>query len=82
MIKLGNHQIKITHYTQKARKTEVEVYDNDNNLVTLGTAYCSPRDNFSRTVGRKLALRKALTESPMPKGERLLMWEDYIQKWG
>lgn len=49
-------------------------------LVSIGSAFKSPRDNFSKAVGRKLALGRAL--SVLPREERKEFWEKYFEKIG
>ena len=42
--------------------TEVEVYDEDGNLLGKGSSVCSPCENFSRKLGRQIALGRALKD--------------------
>ena len=48
----------------KGGKTEVEIYDVENKdepkLVAKGEAFCSLRDNFSKSLGKRIALGRAL----------------------
>lgn len=47
----------------KGGETEAFVYEPGNNhVVAFGAAYCSPKDNFSRPLGRKIALGRALQQ--------------------
>lgn len=64
-------KIKFKHFI-KARLTVCEVGD------SVGVAVCSPRDNFSRNVGRKVALTKALQSSHFTKYDRTKVWEEYF----
>ena len=64
-----------------ARRTECEVTivftaSRTWNLSVLydGVAECSARDQFSRKVGRKLSLARALKKAPLDKADRLAIW--------
>lgn len=43
-----------------------------------GFAQCIPTDQFSRAIGRKLTLTRALAESGISKSERTQIWEAYF----
>jgi len=43
----------------------------------LGAAFCSWADNFSRNIGRKISLSRAMQTAELPKKERTLIWEAY-----
>jgi hypothetical protein len=45
-----------------------------------GAASCSPYDNFSREVGRKIALGRALRATGWPKETRKEAWHLYFKK--
>ena len=47
--------------------------------VHIGTSFCSPKDQFDRSVGRKVALAKTLKQVPSTK-QRLEYWQAYF-KW-
>ena len=42
------------------RVTVASVYDKDNNSMSFGIAVCSPKDNFKKSEGRKIAYDRAL----------------------
>lgn len=44
----------------KGGETEAKVYDPDDSVVAIGVATCHERDNFSRRIGRDIALGRAL----------------------
>ena len=47
-------------------------------LTHVGAAYCSPKDNFSRIKGRKIALARAIKD--LPRSERKVIWDEYLDK--
>ena len=49
-------------------------------IVTV--AICSPKDNFCKSIGRKVALKKALKETLFNKTERKYIWQEYFQYVG
>jgi len=44
--------------------------------IILGSALCSPRDQFSREVGRKIAFTRAL--NALPRQLRSALWANYF----
>lgn len=46
----------------KGGETEARVYGPDDSLVAIGVAVCHPSDNFSRRLGRSIALGRALKQ--------------------
>ena len=42
--------------------TVVDILDKEGNNVATAAAYCNDTDNFSRTIGRDIALGRALKE--------------------
>ena len=52
----------------------------DTPFTTLGYANCSPRDNFSRRTGRKLALGRAMITHGISKPVRTELWQDYFMQ--
>lgn len=43
---------------------------------SLGASRCHPTDNFCKSIGRKLALKNAI--SHMPRAIRRQVWEEYF----
>lgn len=66
------------------RYTDCRIYEIEGGLVALGSARCSPLDNFSKEKGRKLSLKDALSESnsyisqTKDKEFRRLVWNAYF----
>ena len=52
----------------KGGKTIARILDADENLVAEGVAVCSAKDNFSRPLGRKIALGRALRALNLQRG--------------
>jgi hypothetical protein len=49
-----------------------DVANEDSKVLGCGESYCNHTDNFSRMVGRKVSLTKAL--SMLPKSDRTQVW--------
>ncbi len=53
------------------------------NLLAVGDAICSPYDRFSRKIGRKLSLTRAINnlkkKYDLPKEERTFIWIEYFK---
>ena len=66
---------------QKAKRIHriivASVYDNQSNSLSFGVAICSPRDVFSKYIGRKLAFARALHD---PKKKVVLKNRRNIRK--
>lgn len=43
--------------------TKVEIYDENHESLGAGYAYCSVKDNFSKEIGRKIALKRAIADA-------------------
>jgi hypothetical protein len=50
----------------------------DDCMYGIGQARCSWKDNFSRKVGRKLSLQRALDDSNFDAGQRQQIWEQVL----
>lgn len=75
-IKLGDYQIRI----QRIETTYiVDLFDNNGVFVSSGKAVKNPKDQFSRKVGRKIAIKHAIMAAGelIPHGERKAIWESY-----
>ena len=82
MIKLGNLKVDINHTFDKEGRHVItaQIFDQETKLINRAKTTCSKSDNFNRNKGRKLAISKALTGSPVAKEERKLFWEAYRTK--
>jgi len=61
--------------------TECRITVPDNALaVSFGHAHCSIKDNFSRAIGRKVSLGRALIAAFPDKEDRRYVWEQYFLK--
>jgi len=49
----------------------------DNTEIARGVAICHDKDQFNKEVGRKKALRRAISEISLSKDERKAIWDDY-----
>lgn len=72
--------------TVTIRYTHCELFILSDDRLTLaklarGTARCSPRDNFCKETGRKVALADALKKSDLKKADREIVWKWYKDMW-
>lgn len=74
------YKLKPNRETGKLEKnpksTEVKVV-NQAGQTAIGIARCSKKDNFCKEVGRKLALKRAISQLTLTKEERTKLWKDY-----
>jgi hypothetical protein len=74
-VNLNNQEYQISfHHDQFNKYTECKIIT-DNTYVALGYAYCRVGDNFNYAVGRKIALKKAI--SHFQRDDRKVFWESY-----
>jgi len=61
----------------KVRKhtTAVLINPDDNVTIGYGESICNEVDNFNKSIGRKIALSRAINH--LPKDVRSKIWEDY-----
>ena len=57
------------------RRCSMAVVTTDCKTETMGISVCHPKDNFSRSIGRKRALREALFS--LSKDIRCAVWDQY-----
>lgn len=50
----------------------------DNSLLNSGHSSCTINDTFSKEIGRKISLTRAVKE--LPKSERTKIWEAYLNR--
>ena len=46
-------------------------------ICSKGECFCSPSDNFSKEIGRKTSLARALNGTFFSKADRAYIWECY-----
>lgn len=73
-------RIQFKHHEN--RVTECFLIDESGTTVCCGEALCHSLDQFSRSVGRKLALSRALRSSLLSKATRTSVWESYFARKG
>jgi hypothetical protein len=79
----GNFKINFRHVTQgESRYTECNLMDENKFLLATGFAFCHKKDNFSRAVGRKLALTSVLASAfvkdAFDKAWKKEVWDEYF----
>lgn len=66
------------------RSVECSVFDvlgvDETKLISKSTVTCYYKDRFTREMGRKQALRRALFYTNLTKAERSLVWEGYHRR--
>lgn len=76
-----NNAIQFSHSTKsEARHTVCELLTVDEGNLkpfATGVAHCHPKDNFSKAVGRKRSLKRALENAGLDKSERTQAWNAY-----
>ena len=56
-------------FAPKGGSTEVNIYDQQNELVTGYTAFCCPKDQYNRKIGKNIALGRALKQVEIINGK-------------
>lgn len=57
------------------------IQDKDGKTISKGCSVVSPKDNYEKSVGRKLTLGRALRSAGFSYEERQAVWEEY-RNWG
>ncbi len=73
---LGSHGINSLVPRRCVDATIEANFGTDRGHALLGTSVCSPKDNFRKSKGRKLAVANAIQE--LPKEDRKKIWEAYF----
>lgn len=47
------------------------------NHISEGISYCNEKDNFSKEIGRKISLTRALINGNFSKSDRKYIWDAY-----
>ncbi len=73
-----NTIVKTFLHPGKRRFTEASIMVGD---MTVGTGYsiCHPSDNFSKKIGRKLALKDACDLAFVDKEGKSMAWQAYLE---
>jgi hypothetical protein len=84
-MQLGNFNVR---FNRRDKTYEVEIRSlNSDDIIGFGAATCSRKIEFVKDTGRKIALKKALSDSFLNKQERYDIWESYrtmtaMPRWG
>jgi len=77
------YEIRFKHFNYesesngKQRITHVSIYNGQ--LTTVGMFFSHPKLQFSRSLGRKWALKRALENLRLSKEERTEIWNEYFR---
>ena len=50
--------------------------------IGQGESACSRRDNFSRSIGRKISMARALADAKFDRDQRCGFWKAYFDRLG
>ncbi len=88
-VDVGDKQYKVVfgHYHagtdgSKSKAITFCIINSNGHFVSDGLAACSWADNFSRSIGRKISLSRALKSAFDKKEVRRLFWENYFAARG
>lgn len=65
---------------EKPDRTHCIIRYEDKEALCIGVAICSPKDNFSKFLGRKFSLRDALKEEGLDKKFKKACWEQFLKE--
>lgn len=60
--------------------TQCSILDNEDNEIGYGAAWCHPKDQFNKDVGRKMALSQALKAAAFDLETRKMFWDSYLHR--
>ena len=86
-MKAGDLNIKWRYIERDTHKPMTEcLLQYGDTLLDRGSAFCHPKDHFSRDAGRRLSLSRAMKNAGMAKEERTVIWELYrnmkkLKRW-
>jgi len=84
MFQVDHYFVKFRHYKTEENEgishvTSCEIIDDRAKILNSGYAICSILDQFSRKIGRKISLGRALLNAfPEDKELRRKFWETYL----
>lgn len=53
-------------------------FKDDGQVIATGIASCDSRDNFDKSIGRRLSMKRAMNKSNFSRAERIRIWEAYL----
>ena len=74
----GEIRVSMHPYETQCGIVRIEKNKNDEETIGVGLSSCSINDQFSYAVGRKLALKRAIQDSNIPKESRNIIWTAYF----
>jgi hypothetical protein len=77
MFKSNEYKISFKHNVKEG-VTSCYVNREDNDIY-IGKAICSEEDQFNKSVGRKIALSRALLSAGISRPVRRKIWFDYFK---
>jgi len=80
MLHIPATQCKICSHRTICYLSYIVNKDSSDTYIHLGVTYCSKKDIFNKSTGRKKAMAKAFEKSDIDKETRKLIWAEYF-KW-
>jgi len=82
IVKIGDkiYKIQFEHTGNKVRRTRCDIVylDGEKRFMRgYGECFCSESDNFSKEIGRKISLGRALRATFDTKSQRAYIWDCY-----
>jgi hypothetical protein len=79
-MKLGPYWVEWVH--RASMRTICSIFNETppKQSISSGSAYCSPKDNFSKEIGRKLTLARAIKKLDLSYEIRAQIWKDYFNR--
>lgn len=65
---------------EKPDSTHCVIRLENEDLISVGVAICSPKDNFFKFLGRKISLKHALKEDGLTKEFKRACWDQFIKE--
>lgn len=79
-------QVKWQHFTKMTVCNIFKLSTSNNitfptpQIIAVGYAICSEKDNYSKEIGRKISLTRALKSCEFPKSDRKYIWDKYFSR--
>jgi SET domain-containing protein len=77
----GDFKLGFTHVNEAgsiSRYTIATLYDMDKKVICKEIAACSEKDNFNKSVGRKVSLARVI-RNMFNRTDRELIWKEYFK---